>query len=96
MIYLDNSATTRTLPQAAERALAELEPGQWSRPVETEDGAYLLRPAALDQDAAADLWFGVHIQDLASAAQVALAKEYGGFTAASFYKNLCAARAQGL
>ena len=35
------------------------------------------------------------MQDLASAAQVTLAKEYGGFTAASFYKNLCAARNQG-
>lgn len=82
-----------TLPEAAESALAGLQAGQWSQPVETKAGVYLLRPAELDEDAAANLWFDGHLQDLAANAQVTLAEEYGSFTSASFYKGLCSARA---
>ncbi|BAK97489.1 hypothetical protein OBV_02910 [Oscillibacter valericigenes Sjm18-20] len=84
-----------TLPEAAESALKGLQTDQWSQPVETEAGVYLLRPAALDEDAAGDLWFDGRLQDLAADAPVTLAEEYGSFTAASFYKGLCAARVGG-
>lgn len=82
-----------TLPEAAESALTGLQQDQWSQPVETEAGVYILRPAALDEDAAEDLWFDAQLQDLAAKAQVTLAEEYDSFTAASFYKGLCTARA---
>ncbi len=93
-VYTTVTAATGdgTLPNAAEQALAGLEQGRWSNPVETEGGVYLLRPLPTSLDAAAVLWFDSHIQSLASQAQVAPAKEYGDFTAASFYKNLSAAR----
>lgn len=81
-----------TLPAAAEKALSGLEQNQWSSPVETEGGVYLLRPLSTDMDAAAALWFDSHIQSLAAGAQVAPAEEYGNFTAASFYKGLSTAR----
>lgn len=84
-----------TLPETAESALSGLEAGQWSQPVETKAGVYLLRPAALDEDAAGDLWFDGHVEDLAANAQVTLAEEYDSFTSASFYKGLCSARAGG-
>lgn len=95
-VYASVTAVTGdgTLPQAAERALTGLSPGQWSGPVETEAGAYLLRPAAPDMDAAADLWFGARVEALAATARVTTAAEYDSFTAASFYKGLCAARAE--
>jgi len=81
-----------TLPSAAEQALKGLEQGRWSNPVETEGGVYLLRRLPTDMDAAAGLWFDSHIQSLAAGTQVVPAKEYEDFTAASFYKNLSAAR----
>lgn len=81
-----------TLPSAAEQALKGLEQGRWSNPVETEGGVYLLRLLPTDMDAAAGLWFDFHIQSLAAGTQVVSAKEYEDFTAASFYKNLSAAR----
>jgi uncharacterized lipoprotein NlpE involved in copper resistance len=84
-----------TLPEAAESALTDLQAGQWSQPVETQAGVYLLRPAALDEDAAGDLWFDAHLQDLAAAAQVNPSEEYDSFTAAAFYKGLCTVRAGG-
>lgn len=95
-VYSSVTAATGdgTVPQAAEKALEGLAADRWSQPVETEAGAYLLRPAALDASAAADLWFGAHLQEVAAAAQVTPAKEYGSFTTASFYKGLCAARSE--
>ncbi|MEA4994267.1 MAG: peptidylprolyl isomerase [Oscillibacter sp.] len=93
-VYTTVTAATGdgTLPAAAEQALAGLEQGRWSNPVEAEGGVYLLRLLPTDMDAAAGLWFDSHIQSLAAGAQVAPAKEYGDFTAASFYKSLSAAR----
>ena len=81
-----------TLPETAENALTGLQAGQWSQPVEAEKGVYLVRPAALNEDAARDLWFDAQLQNMAAKAQVTLAEEYDSFTAASFYEGLRAAR----
>ena len=84
-----------TMPAQAESALAGLEQGQWSAPVETEQGVFLLRPTALDESAAADLWFDGRMQLRAEQAAVTRCAAYENFTAASFYEGLCAARAEG-
>ncbi len=81
-----------TLSYAAESALAGLSSDQWSQPVETSAGILLLRPAPLDEDAAADLWFDAQMQNRAEQAQVTFSKEYDSFTTASFYKGVCTAR----
>lgn len=82
-----------TLPAAGETALAALEPGKWSQIVEaggTE--CLLLRPVALDMDAALDLWFDRQMERRAETAEVVLSEAYGSFTTASFYQGLTAAR----
>ena len=83
-----------TLAPAAEDALSALEPNQWSRPVETADGASLFRRTELDSEAAAELWFGERLRELAASARVTCSEEYSRFTAASFYSGLRTARAE--
>lgn len=83
-----------TLSPAAENALSALEPNQWSRPVETADGASLFRRTELDSEAAAELWFGERLRKLAASARVTCSEEYSRFTAASFYSGLRTARAE--
>lgn len=81
-----------TLPEAVETAAAALEEAALSAPVETDSGTWLVRRLSLDQDALADLWFDAKLQTAADAADIKLTDAYAGFTAASYYEKLTAAR----
>lgn len=81
-----------TLPEAVETAAAALEESAFSAPVEADSDTWLVRRLPLDQDALADLWFDAKLQTAADAAEIKLTDAYAGFTAASYYEKLTAAR----
>lgn len=81
-----------TLPEAVETAAVSLAETALSAPVETESEVWLVRRLPLDQDALADVWFEAKIETAAEQADVKLTDAYSGFTAASFYEKLTAAR----
>lgn len=83
------------LPAQAEAAAAELEEGQWSGIVETDNGFYILLRKSVDREAIAGDYFDSQLQEAADQAEIRLTEAYDSIGTGEFYERLTIARQEG-